>query len=45
MAERKSWPELVGQSAEDAKAAILKEDPSLHVFVVPSGSAVTADFR
>lgn len=42
----RSWPELIGVDAEEAKAQILKDDPNLKVIVVPPGNmAVTMDYR
>jgi beta-lactam-binding protein with PASTA domain len=43
--EKRSWPELVGKTGEEAKAAIEKEDPSLEVQIVPYGHVVTQDYR
>jgi hypothetical protein len=40
-----SWPELVGKTGEEAKAAIKKERPELDVHVLPNNSMVTMDFR
>mmetsp|Transcript_19747 Transcript_19747/g.55801 ORF Transcript_19747/g.55801 Transcript_19747/m.55801 type:complete len:123 (+) Transcript_19747:91-459(+) len=43
--DKSSWPEVVGMSGEDAKAAILADDDSLKVQVVPEGSMMTMDYR
>lgn len=40
-----SWPDLVGKNAEEAKNAILQDDPSINVFIIPEGAPVTRDFR
>lgn len=46
MPEKNSWPELVGQKAEQAKAALEAEVPAgVRVFLIPQGSMVTMDFR
>mmetsp|Transcript_30910 Transcript_30910/g.67821 ORF Transcript_30910/g.67821 Transcript_30910/m.67821 type:complete len:152 (-) Transcript_30910:168-623(-) len=42
---KEEWPDLVGKSGEEAKAAILADDPKLTVHVLPDGSMVTMDFR
>jgi hypothetical protein len=42
---KKSWPEVVGLSVEEAKKVILKDKPDADIFVLPVGSSVTADFR
>ncbi|XP_038063304.1 glu S.griseus protease inhibitor-like [Patiria miniata] len=42
---KETWPELVGQTGEEAKAVIEREDPTLEVEIVPYGYAVTADYR
>jgi len=39
-----SWPELVGKTGEESKAAILKERPELEVVIIKDGSAVTRDY-
>lgn len=38
------WPELVGKDATEAKE-LLEKETSLNVFLVPTGSAVTMDYR
>lgn len=45
MADKTSWPELVGQPAEDAKRAILRDRPNLNVQIVPEDAMVTMDWR
>ena len=40
-----SWPELVGISGEDAKARLESEAPDKDIFMVPSDSMVTMDYR
>jgi len=42
---KKSWPEVVGLSVEEAKKVILKDKPDADIFVLPVGSPVTKDFR
>ena len=44
-APRSSWPELVGQEAGAAMAAIAAERPDLAVERVPEGAMVTMDMR
>ncbi|KAL3757576.1 hypothetical protein ACHAWU_006021 [Discostella pseudostelligera] len=41
-----SWTEkdMVGWSGEDAKVAILAEQPTLHVFILPENSMLTMDY-
>ena len=41
-----SWPEkdMVGWNGEVAKAAILAEQSSLHVYIVPQNSMLTMDY-
>ena len=40
------WPQLVGMPGEQAKAIIIKENPSLtRVDILPDGSMVTMDYR
>lgn len=43
--EGKSWPQLVGKTFTEAKAAILAEAPHLNVLRVKEGSMVTMDYR
>ena len=43
--EKDEWPDLVGKSGEEAKAAIQADDSKLTVHVLPDGSIVTMDFR
>ena len=38
------WPELVGKDANEAKE-LLEKETSFNVFLVPTGSAVTMDYR
>jgi hypothetical protein len=46
MSTKESWPELVGQSGEDAKKKILAERPDLQkVEVMLDGSPCTMDYR
>ncbi|KAL4452642.1 hypothetical protein ABPG75_008304 [Micractinium tetrahymenae] len=46
MTQKNSWPELVGQKAEEVKAALEAELPAgIRIFLVPQGSMVTMDFR
>lgn len=45
MSEVNSWPDLVGKNVEEAKNAILQDDPSINVVVVPEGAPVTRDYR
>ncbi|XP_062179291.1 subtilisin-chymotrypsin inhibitor-2B-like [Phragmites australis] len=42
---KRSWPEVVGLSVEEAKKVILKDKPDADIVVLPAGSAVTMDFR
>lgn len=44
-AEKTSWPEVVGQSVEEAKKIILKDKPDADIIVLPVGTPVTKDFR
>ena len=43
--EKTQWPELVGKTAVEAKAAIEAESPGLTVHIVPPNSMVTMDYR
>ncbi|WVZ95861.1 hypothetical protein U9M48_041572 [Paspalum notatum var. saurae] len=43
--EERSWPEVVGLPAEEAKKIILKDTPGANVVVMPSGSPATMDLR
>lgn len=45
MSEKEEWPELVGKTGDQAKAAILDERPTLNVLVVPELSPCTMDYR
>ncbi|PSC74319.1 ase inhibitor I13 potato inhibitor I [Micractinium conductrix] len=46
MANKMAWPELVGRTVADAKAALEAElPPNTQVFLVPTGSMMTMDFR
>lgn len=38
------WPELVGKDANEAKE-LLEKETSFSIFLVPTGSAVTMDYR
>ena len=40
-----SWPDFLGQLGVDAKAFIDATEPCLSVFIIPEGTAVTADYR
>lgn len=42
---KKSWPELVGVTAEEAEKKIKEEMPEAEIQVVPHDSFVTADFK
>jgi hypothetical protein len=42
---KKNWPECVGKAGEQAKALILKDNPSLNVQIVQPGQVVTMDVR
>ncbi len=42
---RGSWPELVGQTGEEAKAALLLENSGLNVVLVGPMQPVTMDYR
>ena len=44
MSQKEQWPELVGKTGEEAKAAILKERPELRVQILDEGSMVTMDY-
>lgn len=44
-AAKRSWPEVVGMTMEEAKAAILKDKPDADIVVLPFGTAVPEDFR
>nr|CAA57203.1 Pumpkin Fruit Chymotrypsin Inhibitor [Cucurbita maxima] len=37
MAEKSSWPELVGEDGEEAVKIIQQENPSLDVILMPRG--------
>ena len=39
------FPDLVGQTGEEAKAAILADFPDYNVEIVPPGTPVTLDLR
>jgi hypothetical protein len=39
------WPEVVGQTGQDAKAQILADRPDVTVYILPEGSFVTMDYR
>ncbi|KAM3576756.1 hypothetical protein VYU27_001351 [Nannochloropsis oceanica] len=41
----RSWPELVGVDAEEAKARINSDMPGLNVIVLPKNAPTTRDFR
>ncbi|KAI0519135.1 hypothetical protein KFK09_006575 [Dendrobium nobile] len=42
---RRSWPELLGLTGEEAKKRIKEENPALDLHVVGPDGMVTADFR
>ncbi|XP_039042501.1 glu S.griseus protease inhibitor-like [Hibiscus syriacus] len=44
-AEKKLWPELVGEDGESAKKTIESENPNLKVTVGRDGSPMTLDYR
>jgi len=44
-ATKEAWPELVGKTGEEAKAAIHKERPELELHVVSNNSMMTMDYR
>ncbi|CAL9023607.1 unnamed protein product [Prunus brigantina] len=44
-AGKKSWPEVVGQSGEDAAAKIERENHNVRAIVILEGSATTLDRR
>lgn len=43
--EKSQWPELVGKTGEEAKAALLAENPKLRVFTILPNQPVTLDYR
>ncbi|CDP14354.1 unnamed protein product [Coffea canephora] len=43
--ERKTWPELVGLTSEEAERRIKEEIPGVNVHVIPPDYFVTMDFR
>ena len=43
--QKSSWPELVGKSADEAKAVIEAEFPGVKVQVVGVNQPVTMDYR
>ncbi|CAB4321886.1 unnamed protein product [Prunus armeniaca] len=42
---KKSWPEVVGQSGEDAAAKIERENRNVLAIVILEGSPTTRDLR
>ncbi|XP_033114242.1 subtilisin inhibitor CLSI-I-like [Anneissia japonica] len=42
---RTVWPDLVGETGDNAKGQILGDNPSLDVTIVPYGHMVTTDYR
>ncbi|WVZ88809.1 hypothetical protein U9M48_035282 [Paspalum notatum var. saurae] len=44
-AAKNSWPELVGQSSEEAKKKIKEDKPDADVQVVPTDAFVTMDYN
>jgi len=45
MSTKESWPEVVGKTGDEAKAAIAKDRSDVQVEVIPDGSPVTMDYR
>ncbi|CAF1346470.1 unnamed protein product [Rotaria sp. Silwood1] len=45
MSNLQSWPDLVGESVDQAVAVIKSQNPHLNVIPVPENSPVTMDFR
>lgn len=45
IAEKNSWPELMGTNGDYAASVIERENPNVDAVVVLNGSPVTADFR
>jgi len=43
--EKSQWPELVGKTGEEAKAAILAEFPKLNIFTLLPNQPATMDYR
>uniref|UniRef100_A0A0C9S2T1 TSA: Wollemia nobilis Ref_Wollemi_Transcript_18630_628 transcribed RNA sequence n=1 Tax=Wollemia nobilis TaxID=56998 RepID=A0A0C9S2T1_9CONI len=41
----RTWPEVVGMSAEDAKNKIQSENPDLTVVIIPEHSIVTLEYN
>ncbi|CAI9098281.1 OLC1v1034902C1 [Oldenlandia corymbosa var. corymbosa] len=42
---KKTWPELVGLTSEEAERRIKEEKPGANVQIVPEGCFVTMDYR
>lgn len=42
--KKNTWPELVGKDATEVQE-LLEKETDLNVFLVPTGSAVTMDYR
>lgn len=40
-----SWPELLGETAEEAERKIKEEKPELNIHIIPPNSVVTMDYR
>jgi hypothetical protein len=45
MATKEEWPEVVGQTGEEAKQKVLADRPGLNVQIVNELSPCTMDFR
>lgn len=39
------WPKCVGMTGEDCRDMISQMAPSLNIYIIPDGSAVTMDYR
>jgi len=39
------WPKCVGMTGEDCRDMISQAAPSLDLYIIPDGSAVTMDYR
>lgn len=45
MSEKGQWPEAVGLPAEQAKAIVLQDDPTINVQILGENDVTTRDFR
>lgn len=45
MSEKQQWPEAVGLPAEQARAIVLQDDPSINVQILGENDPTTRDFR